>query len=192
MTADEPPRPAPQYGEYATPEQQQERIRLSGGDPAASAASLAPAPVTTAPPAGYGAPTPQATPAQSDAGARRPRADRFVTIFLLAYGLITVVTTIPQLVDFTTFADTWLTMAGVDAEFTQTALGRQWGAVSAVVFAVGWLLTAASSVWAILRRRLSWWIPVVGAVVTFTLVSVCLSIPLFSDPAIIGELLRAG
>jgi hypothetical protein len=175
------PRPAPQYGEYATPEEQAERIRLSGGEPAASAVPPTVVPVE---------PAPLADPPVAEPTAR-PRPDRFITIAMLAYGLVTVVTTIPQLIDFSSFAQTWLDMAGIQAQFTQTELGRQWGIVSAVLFAVGWLATAAFSWYAIATRRLSWWIPAVGALVTFTLVSLCLSVPLVGDPAVMDAVLRA-
>ena len=103
---------------------------------------------------------------------------------------MTVVTTIPQLIDFSVFAQTWLDMAGIDAEFTQGALGRQWGTIAAVIFAVGWIATAAFSWLAIGRGWLSWWIPLAGAFVTFAIVSVCLSVPLFNDPSIMSAVLR--
>lgn len=199
MTADDaPPRPAPLYGEYATPEQQQERIRLSGGRVEESASgSLEPAPAVSpaevhAPGAG---PDPFASSATAPAvSAERPvrRGDRIVTIALLVYGLVTVLTTMPQLIDYAAFAQTWFDMAGVDAEFTAVESGRLWGTIGAVLFALGWVLTAALSWVSLAARRLSWWIPVTGAVVTFIVVSLCLSAPLLSDPALVEQVLRAG
>ncbi len=186
--SDESPRPAPQYGEYATPEQQQERIRLSGGAaqaPSAAGPAPAVAPAPVLPPA-----TVAGAREEDAARPRRRRADRFLTWALLGYGLVTVVTTIPQLIDFSVFAQTWLDMAGIDAEFTQGALGRQWGTIAAVIFAVGWIATAAFSWLAIGRGWLSWWIPLAGAFVTFAIVSVCLSVPLFNDPSIMSAVLR--
>ncbi|RZI87178.1 MAG: hypothetical protein EOO67_14670, partial [Microbacterium sp.] len=144
MTADDaPPRPAPLYGEYATPEQQQERIRLSGGRVEESASgSLEPASAVSpaevhAPGAGPDLFASSATaPAVS---AERPvrRGDRIVTIALLVYGLVTVLTTMPQLIDYAAFAQTWFDMAGVDAEFTAVESGRLWGTIGAVLFALG-------------------------------------------------------
>lgn len=178
----EEPRPAPQYGEYATPEEQQEIIRRSGGTPVLPVAST-PEPLAT-PPASASAVPDAATPTR--------RRDRFITVALLAYGLFTVVTTIPQLIDYSSFADTWLQMAGIDASFTATAEGRAWGTAAALIFAAGWIASALLSWWAIVRGALSWWIPLAGAVVTFTLVSLCLSVPLLSDPAVMEGVLRAG
>lgn len=181
------PRPAPQYGEYATPEQQQEIIRRSGGPQTPVAAADAPVlPVAVPVPAA-------AAEASSEAVDSAPRRrDRFVTIALLAYGLYTVVTTIPQLIDYAGFAELWMSMAGIDADFTAAAEGRTWGITAAVLFAVGWITTALLSWRAIVRGRLSWWIAVVGAVVSFIVVSICLSVPLMSDPAVIEGVLRAG
>lgn len=193
------PRPAPQYGEYATPEQQAEIIRRSGGPqhpgavptgdaqvlPVAAPVNSADAPGRTSAADGTGAP-------EEKGAAPTRRGDRLITLLLLAYGLYTVVTTVPQLIDYAGFAETWMSMAGLDAEFTATAQGRAWGTTAAVLFAVGWIVTALLSWHAIARGRLSWWIALVGAVVTFILVSLCLSVPLFNDPAVIDGILRAG
>jgi hypothetical protein len=116
--------------------------------------------------------------------------DRIVTIALLLYGLVTVISTIPQLIDYAAIADTSLKMAGMDAAFTAVESGRAWGTVAAVLFAVGWIATAFLSWWAIARGRLAWWIPLTGAVVSFAIVSLCLSVPLLNDPALIEQVLR--
>ncbi len=200
MTSDDDsPRPAPLYGEYATPEQQRERIRLSGGRVEESASgSLEPAPAVSPaePPAPSAVRAPLAPSVPTVAGpavpADRPvrRADRIVTIGLLVYGLVTVLTTMPRLIDYAGFAQTWFDMAGIDAQFTAVESGRLWGTVAAVLFAVGWVVTAALSWLSLAARRMSWWIPLVGAVVTFLIVSLCLSAPLVSDPALIEQVLR--
>ncbi len=115
-------------------------------------------------------------------------ADRVVTFALLAYGLFTVVGAAPQLWHFTEFAQTALDVAGIDATFTNTAQGDVWGPVGAIVYIVGWLVTAVLSWMSIMRGRVSWWIPLVGAILTSVAVTVCLTIPLFGDPALFGPL----
>ncbi|MFL0566153.1 DUF6264 family protein [Microbacterium sp. 179-I 1D1 NHS] len=164
------PRPRPQYGEYATPEEQRAAIRQPTPEPAA--------PVDP--------PHPPTAPATTVAARPTRMADRVITLALLAYGLVTVIGAIPQLVDYGSFAKTWMEVAGVSGEFTNTAQGALWGGIGATVFAVGWLLTAILSWWSLSRGRLSWWIPPVGAIVTFLIVSVCLVVPLFGD----ADLLR--
>lgn len=190
MTNPESTRPRPQYGEYATPEEQRARIADPG---AAAALEAAAAPVAqtaehrqvggTDQPAAPHLPSPRPT----TAAARPTRtADRVITIALLAYGLVTVLGAIPQLVDFSGFAESWMDMAGIDGSLTDPAAGRGWGIAGAVVFGVGWTLTAVLAWWSLSHRRVSWWIPLVGAIVTFVIVSLCLSVPLLSDPAILN------
>ncbi|MEW1833998.1 DUF6264 family protein [Microbacterium sp. NPDC079995] len=166
------PRPRPQYGEYATPEQQRAAIHHPEPSPAAS----------------VDPPHPPTAPATTVAARPTRMADRIITVALLAYGLVTVVGAIPQLVDFRSFADTWMEVAGVDGEFTNTAQGALWGGIGAAVFAVGWLVTAAWAWRSLARGRVSWWIPLVGAIATFVIVSVCLVIPIFGDPGLVRGL----
>lgn len=171
--------PRPQYGEYATPEEQRARIEQSGATPP---------PVPEQP---Y-VPHPPTAPATTAAAQPTRRADRIITFALLAYGLFTVVSAIPQLLDFTSFAQTWMEVAGVDAEFTNHSGGVLWGRIGAIVFAIGWLLTALASWASLSRRRVSWWIPLVGAIVTFVIVSVCLAVPLLGDAAVAEHFAIAG
>lgn len=173
MSSPEDPRPAPRYGEYATPEEQ--RARIQQPDPALAPPTPGETPYAPHPP--HARPT-------TDAARPSRSADRIITFALLAYGLVTVVTAVPQMLDFTGFAETWMDVVGVDAEFTNVAAGVLWGRVGTAVFIGGWLLTALLS-WRWMRRgRLSWWIPLVGAIVTFLVVSGCLVVPLLGDPAI--------
>lgn len=170
-------RPRPPYGEYATPEEQRAAIR----DPAAQASvpiAPLPHPVT--------GPLPLPHPTTSAARPSRT-ADRIITLALLVYGLITVISAVPQLWAFTDFAQAWMDLAGIDATFTNTAQGEVWGRVGAIVFLAGWVLTALLSWRSVTRGRLSWWIPLVGAIVTFVVVSMCLTVPLLGDPAIAGH-----
>lgn len=182
LTASTPPesRPRPQYGEYASPEEQRARIR----QPEVSWAleTGRPVPVDTA--GAVPAPAPASAPT-AGAATPRPRAiDRIVTFALLAYGLLNVISAFPSLVDFVAYADTMFDLLGIDATLTDPAAGKPWGIAAALVLAFGWVLTALLS-WASLRRgRLSWWIPLVGGIV-FTFASATLVlIPLTNDPAV--------
>ncbi len=172
-------RPRPQYGEYATPEEQRARIAGTSGDaPHPDVAPTAVVEVDAPVNASSGLPTPRPT----TAAARPTRtADRVITIALLAYGLVTVIGAIPQLVDFVGFTDTWMRTAGIDATLGDPVAGRAWGIAAAVVYSVGWLLTAVLTWWSLSARRMSWWIPLVGAIVTFLIVGMLLTVPLVTD-----------
>lgn len=181
-------RPRPQYGEYATPEEQRARIRQPGAAAALEAGHAprdlprAPAPrLPVAPPPARPAPTPTLT-------AARRRADLVVTLVLLGYGLINVILTIGQVLDFPAFAQQFMTIAGIDGQFTNVASGGRWGTIAAVVFAAGWLLTALLVFLRARRGRRVWWIPLVGAAVSFVAFTSCIMVPLLGDPVISGAL----
>jgi len=176
------PRPRPQYGEYATPEEQRARIQQPASEPSHSHTALP----HTVP----GRAHPPTAPATTAAARPTRTADRVITLALLAYGLVTVLSAVPQLWDFAGFAQTWMQVAGIDATFTNTAQGVLWGRIAAFVFIGGWLLTALLSWASLAARRLSWWIPLVGAIVTFIIATVCLTVPLLGDPAIAAHFLR--
>ena len=158
----------PQYGELATPEEQR---RAAGLPPLGEVVAE---PVVTAP----------AHEPVADAAPRRPHpADRFLTIGLLAYGLINVIVTALSYLDLTRVMNESMKILGIEGEFTNFAQGRLWGAIAAVVLVVGWSLTAWASIRRLRRAKIAWWVPLVGAVVTMLIASMCLAVPMFGDPA---------
>ncbi len=171
------PPPRPQYGEYATPEEQRARIRQPAVDPLTHPAAP-PAPVE-----------PVAAPATGLSSGRL--IDRVFTFGLLGYGLFSVLTTIPSVVDYGTFAASILQTLGVDATLADPAAGRSWGLAAALVLGVGWVAAAGAS-WLNLRaRRLSFWIPLAAGFLCNVLSSVLLLIPLLSDPTVRSALEQA-
>lgn len=171
-------RPRPQYGEYATPEEQRARIR----QPDATFDLDAGKTPDAAPPAP--APAPAAGPV-----ARNPRAmDRVATIALLALGLFEVLRSIPGFVDPAAMFALAFSQLGVDASLADPASARGWGIAAAIVMAVGWFATAGVSVWNLRAGRLSFWIPLVGAVVVMLIATVLLFVPLMTDPALVQQL----
>ena len=161
-------RPRPQYGEYATPEEQRARIQHPEVTEALQSAVAPAAP-----------------------RARGPLADRVVTFVLLVYGLVSVISTIVQLLDFPGYAERAAQILGVDATYTALSAGFVWGAVASVVYGVGYLVTAALT-WRRLRRgRVAFWAPLVGFVATTLLAGVCITIALMADPAFLSALTGA-
>lgn len=158
----------PQYGEYATPDEQR---RLAGLPPLDAAPAAAPVTEQPAP----------AEPVRSIAKARP--WDRIITIALLAYGLVNVIMTGLSYLDLPTVMNESMRILGIDGEFTNFAQGRLWGTTAAVLLVVGWAITA----WLSLRRlrtgKLTWWVPLVGAAATMLIVSICIMVPMLGDPA---------
>jgi energy-converting hydrogenase Eha subunit C len=173
-------RPRPQYGEYATPEEQ--RARISQPDTTwAIETGQAPAAVSAAAPAAE----PQSWPIDDSPPPRSRNGDRIVTLALLVIGALNVAVTAISYFNLAELADQAMKLLGIDGEFTNFAAAQLWGPIAAGVLLLGYLLTvflAWRNVWA---GRLSWWIPVVGAIVTYIGVYVCLAVPLLGDPAFI-------
>ena len=169
------PRPRPQYGEYATPEEQRARIR----QPDATYALETGQAVVSAP----AVPAP-AVPAPAAAAPPRSRVvDRIVTVSLLAYGLFNVLSSFPAFLDYAAYAQAMFAVMGVDAELADPAAGRPWGIAAAVLLSVGWIATALLS-WASMRRgRLTWWIPLVAGIVFTFAAGTLMVVPLVNDPA---------
>lgn len=161
----------PQYGEIATLEEQRRAAGLPPLDamPVAAESPVVPEAPTTEPRRAGSSPV-----------------DRFVTIALLAYGLVNVVVTGLSYLDFSTAMNEVLRAVGADGEFTNFAQGKLWGTIAAVVLAAGWSFTAYFSIRRLRSGRRSWWVPLVGAAVTLFVASICVAIPLMNDPSFIA------
>lgn len=177
MSDDKDDRPEPQYGVYATPEEQRARIQkpdatwsLDTGESVTDAA---------VPASGSNA---GAAPAAVDPG--RSRAiDRIITFALLAYALVNVAVAALALLDFPQYAATVFEVMGIPGEFTNLDGGQTWGTAAAVALIIGYLITAWFSVRRTMAGKIAWWVPLVGAVVTHLVVGALAIVPLMSDPA---------
>ncbi|GAA5197362.1 DUF6264 family protein [Microbacterium jejuense] len=182
------PRPRPQYGEYASPEEQRARIHQPA--PQWQQPVTPPAPIVTeAADAGIPAAAPPAAERVVGAAPRPRTVDRVVTIALLVYGLFNVVTSIPSFLDYAAYADTMFALLGLDVTLTDPAAGRPYGIAAAVVLGVGWLATALVSLWSLRRGRLTWWIPLSAGILFTFVTGALLAIPLMSDPAVLDALM---
>jgi hypothetical protein len=171
---DEGGRPRPQFGEYATPEQQRAHIREPVPEP--------PAPQHPVPPPA--APRMAPVPAQPMAGRPPHQVDRLVTIMLLGFGLVNVVLQLPHYFDMGSYAGEFMKLLGIPGTFTVTPAAQAWGIAAAAVYAVGYLATAMLSLRRIRQGKRAWWLPLVGAIVTTLIAGICVWIPLMADPAV--------
>lgn len=162
----------PQYGELATPEEQR---RAAGLPPLEE--------VVTVPPVAQVPEPAREIPRASALSARSHPLDRFATIALLAYGLINVIITGLSYLDLPSVMNNAMDILGIEGEFTNFAQGKTWGTIAAVVLAVGWAITAMLSIRRLRRGRITWWLPIVGAMATMIVVVICISVPMMGDPA---------
>lgn len=168
----------PQYGELATPEEQRRAAGLPPLDEVVIAQPAAPLPPTL----------PAGPPANEAVPQRSHPLDRFATIAMLAYGLINIVVTGLSYLDLPSVMNQTMKILGIEGEFTNFAQGKTWGTIAAIVLAVGWSVTAALSIRRLRRGRITWWLPIVGAIITMGVVSICIAVPMMSDPAFVAHL----
>lgn len=176
----DPSRPRPQFGEYASPEEQSRRAGRPLTPPVVPVPPV-PATVPTAP-------AESAARAAADAGRTAHPVDRMAAIALLAYGLWNVLTSIVTFLNPSSLMSTMLQTMGISGTFSNYAQARTWGIVAALVLIVGWVLTAAWTILRLRRGRLTWWVPLVGGIVFVTLSTICMMVPFFSDPAVVSFL----
>ncbi|BDV31061.1 DUF6264 family protein [Microbacterium terricola] len=176
-------RPRPQYGEYATPEEQRAHIRhpdVTAAIEAGESLSAAAAAAAAAQPAA--APASDLPPVVAAGRPARP-VDRVITMALLGFGLVNVLFSVVSYFDLADAITQAMQILGIEEEFTNTAAADLWGPIAAVVLTVGYVITTVVALRSLRARRLSWWIPLVGAVITYIGVYACLLVPFVGDPA---------
>jgi len=165
-------RPRPEYGEYASESEWASAVKRSGAE--LPEKQLEPV-----------APTAKSLPAPRQGRAAGNVADRFVTIFLLAFGLVYVISGVPG---YFTLAETIQNMfdqLGAGA-YTPTELTSVVGGLIVVSQSILWI---AATVWSFSRLRqgrLAFWIPLAGGVVNFLISAILLGMLLISDPAFLA------
>lgn len=157
------PRPAPQYGEYATPE---EVAALRGPDVATPAISETPPPVV---------PTRRAT---------GRRFDRPITIALIAFGVLNLLQYSGALLDFEGFLET--ATKGTAAESIDFTEAARIGGIVLFVLSLALVLGSAAIAVLLLRRgRLAFWVPLVaGALSVLAWIIVLVAIVMLTPGAL--------
>jgi uncharacterized membrane protein YhaH (DUF805 family) len=185
-------RKRPQFGEYATPEEQRASIQVPFDE---AHPEPVPIPVTRSAP-----PTPStpvenprpysAAPARGPAGATTRSGDRLATIALLAIGLINVVTTVPGLFHLSDTLDQTFKQMDIGS-FTATPVAAGVGIGLAVFYVLAWLATLALSLRRMRSGRISFWIPLVAGVVVTIVAMICFLALFFGDPSFMDYVTRS-
>ncbi|REJ07708.1 hypothetical protein DY023_03510 [Microbacterium bovistercoris] len=162
----------PQYGEYATPEEQRRAAGLPATPPPAAPAAPAPAP--------------QPVPLQTDEAPKARPVDRLLTIAMLAYGLVNVLSSIPQFLNMGDSLTQAMKVLGIPGEFTNLGPARTWGVVAVVVMLAGFAATVYVAFRRIRAAKPAWWVPLAGFALTMVVVSLCLMVPIMGDPAFLN------
>lgn len=202
-------RPRPQYGEYATPEEQRAAIKQPAEWQleATAGATHDATPVQAAPPAAQhpgeqqrrdepphpvdpGLHWPQEESRQPQAPARpRPSfGDRFLTYVLLGFGLYNVVDMIQNAISGgALMRESSSSLGASEAQMVQAMPNWLWTAI-AISYVVVWLGTLVAALSAIRAGRRSFWIPVTGAVVAVVLVIALMAIAVGQNPDMLNNL----
>jgi hypothetical protein len=182
-------RKRPQFGEYATPEEQRASIQVPFDE---AHPEPVPVPVTrsaSTAPADNPRPYP-AAPARGPGAATTRSGDRFATIALLAIGLINVVTTVPGLFHLSDTLNQTFKQMDIGS-FTATPTAAAVGIGLAVFYVLAWLATLALSLRAMRAGRISFWIPLVAGVVVTIVAMICFLALFFGDPSFMDYVTRS-
>jgi hypothetical protein len=159
------PRPAPQYGEYATPEEVA-ALRGTAVDPPAPK----PATVTRTPP-----------PIDAPRVSTWRRMDRPITIALIAFGVLNLIQYAGPLLDFEYFLE--ITTKGTFAEDIDFGDAARIGGVVLFVLCLGLVLASgAIAVLRLRRGRIAFWVPLVAGAVSALAWVVVLFVILLQTP----------
>jgi hypothetical protein len=207
--SDAPRRDRPQYGEYATPEEQRAAIKqpaewqLEGLEAQGQPAPQAQTPQHPVPGAyrpdgrqhgpaqGPGAPAPGPQPGfrwpQEEPRLPQPVrrvgfVDRLVTFVLLGFGLSNVFSVVTDAFNGGSVMRESVAVMGESYEHLADALPAWLWQGQAIIYAVVWLVTLIVSITSMRAGRRSWWIPLVGAFVAFILFAAIFIIALGENP----------
>ncbi|MHC5797251.1 DUF6264 family protein [Lacisediminihabitans sp. FW035] len=171
-------RPRPQYGEYATPQEQAKII----------AESLPPVSPLLVPPTIPGVPpAPDASTRVSTSSPRSPgrrprRWDLILSAALLGYATINVIAQLAIRDTLATIATQFFLTQGI-GDYTPTALTTSLGDTLNIITLALFVGTVLLTVWMLRRGRIAFWVPIAGGVVATIVALVFVVILLQSDPA---------
>lgn len=202
-------RPRPQYGEYASPEEQRAAIKQPAEwqleaeetDEPTDAAPQQPTPndyrAGQGPAAGqhfndYGGHYPPPYPQHPAPAPRANLGDRLVTFLLIAYGLYNVI-------DMIANATQGGALVQQSAQLLDPADGQLlaglptwvWG-VGAAVYAIVWLVSLVSSLRAMRAGRIAFWIPLLAGVVAGLLLLALIFVAMGGNPALLNNVPTPG
>jgi hypothetical protein len=203
-------RPRPQYGEYATPEEQARAMGVPApADPAADGLSLqkdgagassTPGSATSTTKssssthAGAGASAPAASnstaaPVRGAAKTTRPRRiwDSVLTAILLGIGIVSVTSSIPQYASFPETLNLALSQLGY-SDYSNVALATSIGIAINVTQIVLYVAGAAIALLMVRRNRLAFIYPLIAGVLFVIVMIVLLVVVFASDPALIESI----
>lgn len=184
------PRPRPKYGEYAplTPDASAQSTDAADSPhgPTVPAAPQYPAP--PAPPQTASAPLSPSQPSPADGthGAVVPERKRrmwdvVLTAMLLLFGVADVINTFPTVANLGPTLREGLAAQGAGV-FTSDDIAAEAGGVANIIRVIVLVLTIVFALMQIQRKRIAFWIPLVGATIAAIALFVAIFVAVLSDP----------
>lgn len=194
-------RPRPQYGEYATPEEQRAAIKAPETNPHYAPPEPAePVVPTQQPDAGWRPPVAPSHPPypaeQRDVPDVSPFMrhpfDRFATIALLVIGLYNVISAFAGRSQMASAIDDAYRSMGLTGDYAATSLTSTVGDVIAVASLVLWIAAALLSALFIARGRVAFWIPLAAGVLASLVSGVSYLVLFLHDPTFVQYMHQLG
>ncbi|WP_285039312.1 DUF6264 family protein [Plantibacter sp. lyk4-40-MEA-4] len=189
-------RPRPQFGEYASPEEQRARIAEPIDEQRAEELGIAPVVPVGRQPRQQQEPTLREQtreqahepgvmqPGAATVAARRPVAgDRIATSILLGLGLVGLIYTMPGMLDLPGQIRPFLVQMGVSG-YSSDGLASAMGILALGIQIALWMGAVILSRRSLRAGRITFWIPIVAGVVANVVFILCLSVALGADPAV--------
>jgi hypothetical protein len=184
-------RPRPQFGEYASPEEQRARIAEPIDEQRAEELGIAPVVPVERQPRQQHEPTLReqtrepgvVQPGAPTVAAKRPVAgDRLATSILLGLGLVGLIVTMPGLLDLPGLIRPALVRMGVSG-YSSDGLASAMGILALGLQIALWVGAIILSSRSLRAGRLTFWIPLVAGVAANLVVVICLAVAMGADPA---------
>ena len=184
-------RPRPQYGEYATP---QEQAKIIADSLPPVSALLVPPPARPLTGGGSGHRPPDAATRVSANAPVRPatprrtrRWDLVLTAVFLGYASVNVIAQLVSRDTLATIVTQFFVAQGIGV-YTPTTLTTTLGNVLNIVTLALFVVTVLATTWMLRRGRVAFWVPIVGGVAATTVALVFVVILLQSDPMFTAHL----
>jgi hypothetical protein len=185
-------RPRPEYGEYATPEEQAEAMGIPLGELSPDAPT--PPPGTVVPTTNLAPPRPEdAVPLPPPTGVRAPAAptqrrwDSTLSLTLVFFGVYLVGSTFLSLRDLGQSMRQSADELGY-GDFTSIDLANTLGFWLSIIHPVILVITIGITIVRLRRGKLAFFVPIIGGALAGVLFFVAVLILFFSDPALAAYL----
>lgn len=168
-------RPRPEYGEYASGDEQSAALARSGAIPTPERKVPA-------------APT-QTRKATPEVYSARSVADRLVTVFLMSFWAVFILGDAASFLNLGLALRAPMKQIGIE-NYQATELTAVVGIAMLVSQLVVWAVAAIWSYRRLSRKQISWWVPVVLGVLGFILIAILLGSLLATDPSVAPALTK--